>query len=344
MTNKERSITMNKNIKIYAFEVREDEKAAFAKYEKQFGVTLAYSDQILTLENIELVRGYDAVSTLGQGTYGKAELDALKEMGISYLSTRTIGYNHIDITYAAQIGIHVCNSAYAPNGVAEYTIMMILLCLRNYKPALWRTQVNDYSLTGLIGRELKDLTVGIIGTGRIGYTVMKALSGFGCRILAYDPYPNESSAALAKYVDLKTLYENSDVISLHMPLTPQTEHMINQNSISQMKDGVVLINCARGPLMDIDALIENIENCKIGALGLDCMEEEDDIVHRDLRTDIITNRRMAYLRQFPNVVHTQHMAFYTDAAVDSMVYYGICGICEMMQGHAYAHELKAKAE
>lgn len=212
--------------------------------------------EVLTIDQIRTLESGSGVSILGMYTYRRPELDLMKKQGVSCLSTRTIGYNHIDIDYARQIGLHICNARYDPHGVADYTLMMILLCLRNYKQALWRTQVNDFSLPGLIGKELKDLTVGVIGTGQIGSTVIRELSGFGCRILAYD-------------------------------------------------------------------------SC----------ENEEDIVHRDLRTDILSNRDMAYLRQFKNVVHTQHMAFYTDSAVKSMVYCGVCGLLEMKEGKTCAAQL-----
>ena len=166
--------------------------------------------------------------------------------------------------------------------------MMILLCLRNYKQALWRTQVNDYSLSGLIGRELKDLTVGIIGTGSIGATVIRELSGFGCRIICCSRHENEEVKRFAEYVSLETLYRESDIISLHVALVPETFHMIDSSTLKQMKKGVVLINCARGSLMDMKALIEGIESEQIGALGLDCMEDEEHIVHKDLKTDIFS--------------------------------------------------------
>ena len=313
-------------MKIYVFEVREDEKEYFDELSAIPGIELILSPKGLTMSNIKTLEKGSAVSILGMYTYRKPELDALEAQGGLYLSTRTIGYNHIDVDYARQIGLHVCNARYDPHGVADYTIMMILLCLRNYKQALWRTQVNDFSLTGLIGKELKDLTVGIIGTGQIGRTVVKELSGFGCRILVHDSFEDDATKELAEYVPLETLYKESDVISLHVPLMSETYHMINADSLSMMKKGVVLINCARGPLTDIKALISGIESEHIGALGLDCMEYEEDIVHRDLRTDILSNRDMAYLRQFKNVIHTQHMAFYTDSAVKSMVFCGVQGL------------------
>lgn len=326
-------------MKIYAFEVRNDEREHFEELMKNYDVEIVMDSGILTLEKIQTLEDGSGVSILGLMNYGPKELDALKEKGIFYMSTRTIGFNHIDVEYAKKIGIHVCNANYAPNGVADYTVMMILLCLRHYKQALWRINVNDYSLGGLIGKEMKDLTIGIMGTGRIGATVIQNLSGFGCRILAYDVYENEAVKKYASYVDLEELYRECDIISLHMPLLPSTHHIINHESISKMKDGVVLINCARGSLMDVKSLIDNIETGKIGALGLDCIEFEENIVHKDLRTDILSNRDMAYIRQFKNVVYTQHMAFYTDAAVKSMVECGILGILNMANGVDFPNQL-----
>lgn len=326
-------------MKIYAFEVRDDEKEYFEKLSASPAVDLELSKERLTGERISRLKPGSGVTVLGMGRYGQPELDLLKKQGVSFLSTRTIGYNHIDIEYARRIGVHVCCAQYDPHGVADYTIMMILLCLRNYKQALWRTQVNDFSLSGLIGRELKDLTVGIIGTGQIGRTVIRELSGFGCRILAYSRHQDPDTAEIARYVSLDTLYRDSDIISLHLPLTPQTYHMIDDEALRKMKKGVILINCARGALTDIKALTAGIESEQIGALGLDCMEYEEDIVHKDLRTDILSNRDMAYLRQFKNVIHTQHMAFYTDSAVESMVYCGVQGLVDMSEGRACSTQL-----
>lgn len=326
-------------MKIYAFEVRDDEIDFFSAISKKLNVEISCSKEMLTPDNIDLVDGYTGVTILGQYKYDAKMLDALKSHGILYLATRTIGYNHIDVEYAKKIGIHVCNVSYEPNSVAEYTIMMILLCLRHYKASLWRTNVNDFSLEGLQGRQIKDLTVGILGTGRIGRMVLQYLASFGCKLLAYNSSQNEDVKKIAEYVDLDTIYKECDIISLHLPLTKDTYHLINKDSIAKMKQNVVIINCARGGLMKMEDLIEGIENKKIGALGLDCMEYEEGIVHQDLKTDIISNREMAYLRQFPNVVHTPHMAFYTDAAVRSMVYGSIEGICAMYQNKQIPNQL-----
>ncbi|MBT1176192.1 hypothetical protein JS532_01235 [Bifidobacterium callimiconis] len=313
-------------MKIAAFEVRDDERESFADESQRVGVDVELHAECLAPSNVGLATGCDGVSILGQSHIDAAMIDALADVGVKVVATRTIGYNHIDLNAAKRRGIMVLNADYAPNGVAEYTVMFILLVLRNYKPALWRGQVYDFSLEGLRGRELRNLTVGVMGTGRIGATVIQCLTGFGCRILAYDPHPNPKVAEHAEYVDLETLYAQSDVITLHMPLLDSTFHIINRETIAKMKDGVVLINCARGELMDLDALIDNIEAEKIGGLGLDTVETEGDLIHRDRRTDILTNRGIAYLRQFPNVVMTQHMAFYTDAAVRSMVSCSVDGI------------------
>ncbi|MCD8075707.1 MAG: D-isomer specific 2-hydroxyacid dehydrogenase family protein [Lachnospiraceae bacterium] len=321
-------------MKIIAYEVREDEREHFDRFAKEYGTELVLTEQVPTPENAFLVSGCDGVTILGQGKIGSILLDEYKRLGIRCLSTRTIGYDHIDITHAKKIGLPVCNAFYDPNGVAEYSVMLMLLCLRHYKAALWRAQVNDYSLQGLYGRELRNLTVGILGTGRIGTQAAKILSGFGCRILGFDHHIGKASEWLT-YTDLDTLYQESDIITIHLSLNDQTRHMINSNSIARMKDNVILINCARGTLMDTDALIAGIEQKKIGGLGLDCFEHEEGIYHLDRRDDIISNRSMAYLRQFPNVVMTQHMAFYTDAAVSNMVRCGIGGICSVITTGTY---------
>ena len=205
-------------MKIAAYEVRRDEQKDFAFIAEKLGVELTETEDNLTLENIDTVNGAEGVTTLGRTRFDRALLTAVQERGVKYISTRTIGADHIDLSAAKELGLKVCNSNYAPNGVADYTVMLMLLSLRKYKPALWRAQVNDYSLAGLQGRELRNLTVGILGTGKIGAAVIKNLSGFGCRILASDIRENPSLKGLCTYVDNETLYKACDIISLHMPL------------------------------------------------------------------------------------------------------------------------------
>ena len=326
-------------MKICVYEARPDERGALERQAAHHGVELTVTDQVPTPENTSLAAGCEGVSTLGQGRLDAALLDAYHALGVRYLSTRTVGYDHIDLDHARAIGLRVCSARYDPNGVADFTVMLMLMCLRHYKQALWRGQVNDFSLNGLQGREMKDLTVGIIGTGRIGVQVARNLSGFGCRLLAYDPRPNPAAEGLVTYVDLEALLTQSDVITLHMPLLDSNRHLINRETIAKMRDGVVIINCSRGEMADIEALIEGIETGKIGALGMDTVEGDEGIIHADHRVDILSNRNWFYLHQFRNVIMTQHMAFYTDAAVASMVACGIGGICQMAAGEDCPTEL-----
>lgn len=318
-------------MKIAAYEVREDEEKYFNEISKELKVEIVYTSEVLNDETLGLAKGCDGVTILGRSKMNQEMLDKLKEYDIKCVSTRTIGYNHIDAVYAKKLGIRTANANYAPNGVADYTIMLILMSIRHYKQAMFRGNVNDYSLKGLQGKEMRTLTVGVLGSGKIGAAVIDNLHGFGCNILVYDAFQNDRVKEKATYVELDTLYRESDIITLHVPLYKDTYHMIDKEAINKMKDGVVLINCARGELMDVEDIIEGIETQKIGALGLDVIENEEGIYHEDRRTDIIVNRQMAYLRQFPNVTMTQHMAFYTDAAVESMVSCGINSIIDFIE-------------
>lgn len=326
-------------MKICVYNIRSDEKKYFRFWKKKLNVELTISDADPSLNDAELLEGCEGVSILGQVYIGQELLDFWKNTGIRYISTRTIGFDHIDIAYAKKIGLRVCNVHYSPNGVADFTTMLMLMCIRNYKQSLWRGQVNDYSLFGLQGREMRSMTVGVIGTGNIGRAVIQNLTGFGCRILAVSAHEDAWVKEHATYVSLDELYRESDIITLHLPLMDSTRHMINENSIAKMKDGVILINCARGELADVKALVHGIESTKIGALGLDVVEGEEGITHVDHRIDIISNEKMAYLRQFRNVVMTPHMAFYTEEAVEDMVRLGLSGILDMAEHQKGAAEL-----
>ncbi|MBP1617812.1 MAG: lactate dehydrogenase [Bacteroidetes bacterium] len=308
-------------MRIIAFDTRFDELVHFDKIKQCLNLDVVYTEDAITKENIHLTEGAYGISVLAYTLIDKEIIDTLRNNGVRHISTRTIGMNHINVAYAEQQGMIVTNSSYKPDGVAEFTLMMMLLSLRKYKAAMFRGNVNDYSLIGLDGKEVKGSTVGVIGTGSIGAAVIRLLSSFGCKILAYSPTGRikPELQQYAEFVDLDTIFVNSDIITLHVPLMEATTHIINKEALVKMKPGVTLVNCSRGELMEIDALIEGIEAKKIGALALDVFEDEAGIYHQDRRTDIIANRNMAYLRQFPNVVMTQHMAFFTDNSIESMV-------------------------
>lgn len=295
-----------------------DEKNLFTEYAEELGIELILCADAPDMDNVSLSKGSRCVNVITSKIDAKL-IRAFHDNGVEYITTRTIGYDHIDLEAAKACGIKVGNAPYGPNGVADYTVMLILMSIRKMGAILGRTALQDYTLAGLNGRELKDLTVGVIGTGRIGATVVQSLSGFGCRILAYDLYEKEEVRKYAEYVPLTTIWQEADVITLHTPLTEDNHHLIDANTIAQMKDGVVIVNTARGALIDSDAFIEAIENGKIGAAGLDVVENEFGLYYYDHKSDILKNRELALLRSFPNVIVSHHMAFYTKNYVETVV-------------------------
>lgn len=297
----------------------EEERAKLEALGKAYGFDYVATSEPVSLDNIGLCEGADGVSSLGKVNANEELLAALKNAGVRYFSTRTIGYNHIDLAAAKRLGIKVCNSSYPPDSVAEFAVMLMLLLLRKYKQTLWRQQVNDYSLGGLRGETLAGMTVGVMGGGKIGGRVVEILQGFGCRVLCCSEDKRAELERLATYVDAETLYRESDIVTYHVPCLPSTRHMLNAQTLAKMKDGVILVNTARGELFDIAALVEGIESQKIGGLAMDVFEGEDGIYHENRVADILKNRDMAYLRQFPNVILTPHMAFYTQLSMDSMM-------------------------
>ena len=329
----------NRKMKFCIYEVREDERQMLETLRQKYDLELILTSQPLNLETASLAAGCDGVSTLGHSQLNRDVLNKLAEIGIHACSSRCIGINHIDMDAARELKIRISNACYSPYGVADYTVMLMLMLIRRYKPALWRQQVNDYSLGGLMGRELRGMTVGIIGTGRIGCAVMQNLSGFGCKLLCSDVRENPEAARLGEYVTVDEIFSRCDMISLHTPLLDSTRYLVNERTLSLMKPDGMLVNCARGELMDIQAVTRAIENQKIGGVAMDVFEKEDGIYHHDCRTDILKNRDMAYLRQFPNVIMTQHMAFYTMEAVDSMVTCGIESLVAFVQGKEYFCEI-----
>ncbi len=295
-----------------------DEKELFLEYAKELGIDLVLCNDAPDLNNVSLCKGSRCVDVI-TSKIDAPLIKAFHEQGVEYITTRTIGYDHIDLEAAGKYGIKVGNAPYGPNGVADYTVMLILMSIRKMGAILGRSNLQDYTLQGLNGRELRDLTVGVIGTGRIGSTVIRNLSGFGCRILAYDLYEKDEVKQLAAYVPLEEIWKESDVITLHTPLTEENHHLINADTIAQMKDGVVIVNTARGALIDSDAFIDAIENGKIGAAGLDVVENEFGLYYYDHKADILKNRELAMLRSFPNVTVSHHMAFYTKNYVETVV-------------------------
>lgn len=330
-------------MKIVLFDVREDEKIILQSWKKRYlkkykDMEIQVFRECLSLEFLAQAEDVQGISMLAGVSLDAVFLDALKKSGIRCVTLRCVGTDHVDLEYADRIQLPILPATYPPNAVADFTVMLMLLALRKYKPALWRQQVNDYSLTGLQGKNMNQMTIGIIGTGKIGKQVIHNLSGFGSRILACNPTQDPQVKNLAEYVTLEQLYQQSDIISIHVPYTTETEHMLNRNALSQMKDGVILVNASRGELMNIQDMIQGIESQKIGALAMDVFENDMSIYHKNHTMDILKNREMAYLRQFPNAILTQHMAFYTEESVEAMVKHGICGLLEHLKNHQEKEE------
>lgn len=318
-------------MKIFVYNLREhDEKAYFDHFCKSYDCEYAYTTEYPTLENVYLAEGCDALNII-TSRIDAPLLEAFQEIGIKYITTRTIGYDHIDVEKAESLGMKVANISYSPNSVANYAIMLMLMSCRNITHILERTKLQDYTLKGKIGKELSISTVGVIGTGKIGRTVIEHLQGFGCKILAYDKYPNAELAKIVEYVELDTLLGESDILTLHAPLTEETYHLIDEQSIAKMKDGVILINTARGGLIDTTALINGLDQHKIGYAALDVLEKEDGLYYFDRMNEPIGNHELAILNAYPNVIITPHTAFYTTQAVSDMVENSIKGIVAFME-------------
>ena len=305
-------------MKIFVYSCRDDERELFEEYEKEWGLELGYCKVQPTMENAELARGYSCITVVGTKISDEL-LEKLYEVGVRCIAARCIGIDHINLAKAHELGIRVSNITYSPNAVADYAIMLMLMCLRKAKYILERYKVNDYSLAWNRGRELRDMTVGIVGGGRIGRTVMKQISGFGCKIQVYDQYEMDEVKQYATYVDYETLLRTSDIITFHAPGTKETYHMLNMDSLPLLKKNVIIINTSRGSNVDTKALISGLEQGIISAAGLDVLDNEPTIYNIDHKNSILTDHDVAVLESFPNVVITPHTAFFTDHAVRDMV-------------------------
>ncbi len=325
--------------RLFVYSWREfDEAPLFEEYAKEFGFELGHTDGIPTYETLDILKGYEYV-TIITTPVDAAMLDRMKELGVKMLCTRCIGYTHIDIDHAKKIGIVVTNITYDPTGVAEYTVMMMLMAIRRFDAIQAKGARNDFTMKGLLGRELKDCTVGIVGAGQIGITVMRILQGFGCRILYSNRHEKEEASALAEFVPMDDLLAQSDVVSLHLELNPETEHIFGKDMFAKMKRDAVFVNTARGALVDTGALIEAVREGTIAGAALDVIENEYDMCYYDRSGVPYSNPVLEEVRATPGIIHTQHMAFYYDKAVRDMVYNCIYGMRMFADGKEVPHRL-----
>jgi D-specific alpha-keto acid dehydrogenase len=293
----------------------QDEAALFREMAPRLGVVPTVTEAPVCEGNIGLALGNRCISIGHKTQVTSSTLRALANAGVTYISTRSVGYNHIDVNYAESVGISVETVAYSPDSVADYTLMLMLMAVRHAKSVIRRADVHDYRLNDVRGRELRDLTIGVIGTGRIGGAVMDRLRGFGCRTLAYDTRPERT----AEYVPLGALLEQSDIVTLHTPLTAQTHHLLDRRRIERMRHGAVIVNTGRGGLLDTEALVCALESGRLGGAALDVLEGEEGIFYADCSDKPIESQLLLRLHELPNVLISPHTAYYTDHALRDTV-------------------------
>lgn len=288
-----------------------------------------------------MVMGFPAVCVFVHDLVSRRVLEEMKKGEGRLVALRCAGFNNVDLKAAAELGITVARvPAYSPYAVAEHAAGLIMTLNRKFHRAYNRVREGNFSLDGLMGFDLHGKTVGVIGTGKIGECFINIMKGFGCEVIAHDPFENEKlKSAGLRYVTLEELFAASDIISLHCPLTPDTKHMIGRESIAQMKKGVMLINTSRGALVDAAAAVEEVISGKIGSLGLDVYEEEEGVFYEDLSSTVIADDVLARLLSFPNVVVTSHQAFFTEEAMLNIAQATIGNITEFANTGQCANEI-----
>lgn len=307
-------------MKIVMFSTKPYDRTFFDDENRNNNHELVYLEPHLDHLTAPLAKGASAVCAFVNDTLDAETLKILKDGGTSIIAMRCAGFNNVDLHTAFELGLTVVRvPAYSPYAVAEHAVALILALNRQIHRAHNRVREGNFSLEGLLGFDLYQKQIGVIGTGSIGSVFCNIMLGFGCTVLAYDPYPNpELEKPGIQFVELPDLFRESDIISLHCPLTPDTHHIITKDSIDKMKNGVMLINTSRGALVDTSALIGCLKSGKIGSIGLDVYEEEGDLFFEDLSNQVIQDDIFARLMTFPNVIITGHQAFFTRNALQEI--------------------------
>ena len=302
--------------KIAFFDVKQYDIASFDKFNGKDGLSFKYFETRLTPDTVQLARGFDGICVFVNDILNREVLEKLYEYGIKMIALRCAGFNNVDLDYCHGKFKIFRVPAYSPYAVAEHAMALLLTSIRRIHKAYIRTRDFNFSLNNLTGFDLHGQTFGVIGTGKIGRVFIYICKGFGMQILAYDKFPSDSSDF--EYVSLERLFSESDIISLHCPLTEETNHIINSESISKMKKGVVILNTSRGALIDAEALLEGIKERKIGAACLDVYEEEAGVFFNDVSGHILSDDILARLLSMPNVIITSHQGFLTDEALSNI--------------------------
>lgn len=316
-------------MRVAVFSTKAYDRESLDEANEQFGHELVYFETRLGPQTTPLAEGFPAVSVFVNDQVDKETIAALAAGGTRLIATRSAGYNQIDLEAAARHDVTVVRvPAYSPNAVSEFTVGLMLMLARQIHRGYHRTRENNFELNGLRGFELQDRTIGIVGTGRIGANVAKALSGFGSTLLAFDVQESPELEGIVRYTTLDEIWREACAITFHVPLTPDTYHMINPDTIARLRKGVMLINTSRGALFDTAAVVEGLKSGQIGALGIDVYEEEADLFFRDLSNQVVQDDVFARLLTFPNVVVTAHQAFFSDEALRNIAETTLANISE----------------
>ena len=328
-------------MKIAFFDAKPYDKPSFDRCAEANGIDIKYFETKLNEDTVGLARGADAVCVFVNDIVNAAVIDKLCDIGVKVVALRCAGFNNVDMKYAFG-KIHVLRvPAYSPYAVAEHAIALLLTSVRRIHKAYIRTRDFNFSLSGMTGFDLYGKTVGVVGTGRIGRVFIDICRGFGMKVLAYDKYPADGldNGDTVRYTSLAKLLAESDVISLHCPLTDETYHLIDEKALETCKKGVVIINTSRGALVDAEALLAAIKSRKVGAACLDVYEEESDLFFEDLSGHIIEDDTLARLISMPNVIVSSHQAFLTEEALDNIAHTTVDNLISLFERGECANEL-----
>lgn len=344
LLTKVRRNTMNK--KIAFFDAKPYDKKSFMKVNEKFGFEITFLDSHLNAQTSSLSNEFDGICAFVNDAIDKTVIQNMVKYGIKIIGLRCAGYNNVDFKTAYD-KIHVVRvPEYSPYAVAEHAVALMLSLNRKTYKAYFRTRDANFSINGLLGFDMHGKVGGVIGTGKIGKCLISILKGFGMNVMAYDPYPDDDFAKKTgiKYVSLDEIFKKSDILSLHCPLTKDTEHLINPESIKKMKTGVMLINTGRGTLIDTQALIDSLKSGKIGSAGLDVYEEESEYFFEDKSMDLIEDDVLARLLTFPNVLMTSHQAFFTKEALKNIAETTLKNFKEFFEGGYLKNEICYKCD
>lgn len=332
---------MNTSLKILFYDTKSYDRDSFQETLSDFpGIEIEYTKSDLDPRTAALAEGFDAVCAFVSSDVGTQTVELLHQKGIRLILMRCAGFNNVDLETAKKYDIRVMRvPGYSPEAVAEHAIALALAANRRLYKAYNKVRENDFSLSGLMGFNFYEKTAGIIGTGKIGAAMCRICHGFGMKVIAYDVYENPALKEFVEYVPLEKLLSDSDVISLHCPLMDSTYHLINIDTIRQMKDGVILVNTSRGALVKTDDLIEGIRMHKFAGVGLDVYEEETNNVFEDRSDEILEHSTTARLLSFPNVMITSHQGFFTREALNAIAETTLQNAVDFIKGHESTNDV-----